>query len=168
MLVKNLKFFGTCCSIKQASIYRSQSRTSTRGLRLARAHTILFHALPQSIPAGSQPAKTAVSPRSLPLGAFRQDRRLRLSDRNSILMTQVNVCIIIPVVMEFQAQICPILGLSRSVFVKFVFVCERAPAKLKFLFQRRVYSTNIDCFVIDLQLFHLTFVAFCLSILNNS
>ena len=87
MLVKNLKFFGTCCSIKQASIYRSQGRTSTRGLRLARAHTILFHGLPQSIPAESQPAKTAVSPRSLSLGAFRQDRRLRLNDRNSILMT---------------------------------------------------------------------------------
>ena len=31
--------------------------------------------------------KTAVSPRSSPLGTFREKERLRLSDRNSILMT---------------------------------------------------------------------------------
>ena len=31
-------------------------------------------------------AKTAVSPRSLPLGTFREEERLRLSDRNSILI----------------------------------------------------------------------------------
>ena len=31
--------------------------------------------------------KTSVSPRSSPLGTFREEERLRLSDRNSILMT---------------------------------------------------------------------------------
>ena len=33
-----------------------------------------------------QPSKTAVSPRSLPLGTFREEERLRLGDRNSILI----------------------------------------------------------------------------------
>ena len=32
-------------------------------------------------------AKTSVSPRSSPMGTFREEERLRLSDRNSILMT---------------------------------------------------------------------------------
>ena len=49
-----------------------------------------------------QPAKTSVSPRSSPLKKFRAEERLRLSDRNSILMTQINVYTIPPVVMEFQ------------------------------------------------------------------
>ncbi|MCO0615624.1 hypothetical protein M8756_20395, partial [Lutimaribacter sp. EGI FJ00015] len=40
----------------------------------------------ESIPP-KQPAKTSVSPRSSPLGTFREEERLRLSDRNSILMT---------------------------------------------------------------------------------
>ena len=31
--------------------------------------------------------ETSVSPRSSPLGTFREEERLRLSDRNSILMT---------------------------------------------------------------------------------
>jgi len=41
-----------------------------------------------------KPAKTSVSPRSSPLGTFSEEERLRLSDRNSILMTQINVYII--------------------------------------------------------------------------
>ena len=41
-------------------------------------------------------------------------------------------------------------------------MCEPVPAKLKCFFQRRIYSTNIDCFVSDLSPFHLSFVAFCL------
>ena len=65
----------------------------------------------------SQPAKTSVSPRSSPLGTFRKDERLRLSGRNSILMTQSNVYIINPVVMGFQLQICPILGVVWSILV---------------------------------------------------
>ena len=46
--------------------------------------------------------KTSFSPRSSPLGTFRAKERLRLSDRNSILMTQINVYLINPVVMGFQ------------------------------------------------------------------
>ena len=49
-----------------------------------------------------QPAKTSVSPRSSSLRTFRAEERLRLSDRNSILMMQINVYIINPVVMGFQ------------------------------------------------------------------
>ena len=66
----------------------------------------------------AQPAKTSVSPRSSPLGAFHAEERLRLSDRNSILMTQINVYIINPVVMGFQIQICPILSVFWSILVK--------------------------------------------------
>ena len=38
--------------------------------------------------------KTSVSPRSSPLGTFHAEESLRLSDRNSILMTQINVYMI--------------------------------------------------------------------------
>ena len=41
-------------------------------------------------------------------GCFHEEERLRLSDRNSILMTQINVYIINPVVMGFQTQVCSI------------------------------------------------------------
>ena len=51
-------------------------------------------------------------------GTFREEERLRLSDRNSILMTQINVYIINPVVMGFQIQICPILRVFWSILVK--------------------------------------------------
>ena len=47
-----------------------------------------------------EPANIAVSPSSSPPGTFRAEERLRLSDRNSILMTQINVYIMSPVVME--------------------------------------------------------------------
>ena len=50
---------------------------------------------------GFQHAKTSVSPRSSPPGTFRQEERLRLGCRNSILMTQTNVYITNPVVMGF-------------------------------------------------------------------
>ena len=49
-----------------------------------------------------KPAKTSFSPRSLPLGTFRAEKRLRLSNRNSMLMMQVNVYIINPVAMGCQ------------------------------------------------------------------
>ena len=51
-------------------------------------------------------------------GTFREEERLRLSDRNSILMTYINVYIINPVVMGFQMQICSILHFSWSILVK--------------------------------------------------
>ena len=41
------------------------------------------------------------------------------------------------------------------------FICERAPAKLKCFFQRRI-STKFDCNVRDSSRWHLTFVAFFL------
>ena len=59
-------------------------------------YLILFDAPFDSLP------KTSVSPRSLPLGTFRAEERLRLRDRNSILMTQINVYLINPVVVGFQ------------------------------------------------------------------
>ena len=52
--------------------------------------------------AAIQPAKTSVSPRSSPLGTLRAEERRRLRDRNSILMTQINVYSINPVVGGFQ------------------------------------------------------------------
>ena len=51
-------------------------------------------------------------------GRFREEERLRLSDRNSILMTYINVYIINPVVMGFQMQICSILRFSWSILEK--------------------------------------------------
>ena len=51
-------------------------------------------------------------------GTFCEEERLRLSDRNSILMTYINVYIINPVVMGFQMQICSILRFSWSILVK--------------------------------------------------
>ena len=44
-----------------------------------------------------------------------------------------------------------------------VFICERAPAKLKCFFLRRICSTNFDCFVRDSSRLHLTFVAFSIA-----
>ena len=63
-----------------------------------------------------------------------------------------------------------LLALAKSIYYvsygrfwkSVVFICQQAPAKLKCFFQRRLYSTNIDCFVRDSSRLHLTFVAFCL------
>ena len=46
-------------------------------------------------------------------------KRLRLSGRNSVLMTQINVYIINPVVMGFQIQICTVLRVFWSILVNF-------------------------------------------------
>ena len=54
------------------------------------------------LPVRAYPVNTAVSPCSSQLGTIRQEERLRLSDRNSILMTKINVYIINPVVVGFQ------------------------------------------------------------------
>ena len=48
-----------------------------------------------------------------------------------------------------------------------VLCSSTTPAKLKCFLQRRLYSTNVDCFVRDSSRLHLTFVAFCLSFVNN-
>ena len=110
-----------------------------------------------------QPAKTSVSPRSSPPGTFREEERLRLSDRNSILMTQINVYIINRYSRGSNYKFVQFYVSPGRFWESVVFICQRAPAKLKWFFQRRLYSTNIDCFVIDSSLLHLTFVAFCLS-----
>ena len=68
-------------------------------------------------------------------GTFREEECLRLSDRNSILMTWINVYIINPVVMGFQMQICSILHFSWSILVKCcVHLWTWTPAKLKCFF----------------------------------
>ena len=46
----------------------------------------------------------------------------------------------------------------------FVFCCEQAPANHKCFFYRGMYSTNIDCFVVDSVSLHLPFVTVRLSI----
>ena len=51
-------------------------------------------------------------------GRFAAEERLRLSGRNSVLMTQINVYIINPVVMGFQILIYPVLCVFWSVLVK--------------------------------------------------
>ena len=51
-------------------------------------------------------------------GTFREEERLRLSGRNSKLMTQTSVYIMNPVVVGFQIQICPILRVFWSILVK--------------------------------------------------
>ena len=51
-------------------------------------------------------------------GTIHEEERLRLSSRNSILMTSINVNIINLVVMGFQMQICSILCFSWSILVK--------------------------------------------------
>ena len=52
---------------------------------------ITFVAVSYTIGSSSQPAKTSVSPRSSPPGKFREEERLRLRGRKSILMTPTNV-----------------------------------------------------------------------------
>ena len=101
-------------------------------------------------------------------GTFGVKERLRLSDKNSILMTYINVYIIKPVVMGFHMQICSILLSSWSILEKRCVHLRMSSSKLKCFFKRRLYSTNIDCFVRDSSCLHLTFVAFCLSFVNNS
>ena len=76
-------FFSYKCSVKLTRLGELRNtehqETCTRSYMLrVKSH----------VPQTYQPAKTSVSPRSSPLGTFRVEERLRLSDRNSILMTQ--------------------------------------------------------------------------------
>ena len=66
-------------------------------------------------------------------GTFREEERLRLSDRNSILMTYINVYIINPVVMGFQMQICSILRVSRSILEKYCVHLRMSSSKTQML-----------------------------------
>ena len=101
--------------------------------------------------------KTAVSPWtpcSSPLGMFCEEEHLWLSDRNSILMTYINVYITNLVGMWFQEKICSILRFSWVILVKSVLLIhEWAPAKLKCLFSRRIYSSNLEFFCYRFNVF---------------
>ena len=66
-------------------------------------------------------------------GPFREEEPLRLSDRNSILMTKINVYIINPVVMGFQMQICSILRFSWSILVKCCVYLRMSSSKTQML-----------------------------------
>ena len=94
-----------------------------------------------------QPAKTSVSPRSSPLGTFREEERLRLRGRNSILMTQINVYIINLVVMGIQIQICPILRVFWSILLK---CCVHLPTS----------SSETQTFLLQKSTFH-KYCLFC-------
>ena len=63
----------------------------------------------------------------------RVEERLRLSSRNSILMTQINVYIINPVVMGFQIKICPILCVFWSILVKCCVHLPKSSSKTQIL-----------------------------------
>ena len=75
-----------------------------------------------------------------PLGMFREEERLRLSSRNSILMMQINVYIINPVVMGFQIQNCPILHVFWSILVK---CCVHLPTSSGSKTQRLLLENSI-------------------------
>ena len=53
--------------------------------------------------------------------------------------------------------VCMVMQIKLVVVVVAVFICQRAPAKLKCFFYRRLYSKNIDCFVRDSLRLDLTF-----------
>ena len=91
---------------------------------------------------------------SSPLGTFREEERLRLSDGNSIRMTQINVYIINSVVMGFHMQICSILHFSWSILVKCCVHLRTSFSKIQMLL--------FDCFVTDSLRLYMTFPAFCL------
>ena len=72
-------------------------------------------------------------------GTFREEERLRLSDRNSILMTYINVYMINPVVMGFQMQICSILCFSWSILVKCSVPLRMSASKTQMLLEKTIF-----------------------------
>ena len=111
----------------------------------------------------NKPAKASVSPRSSPPGTFRKEERLRISDRNSILMTQSNVYIMNSVVYgvsntNLSNFTCLLVDFGKLLCSSANELQQNSRAS-----SREDYiSTNIDCFVRDSSRLHLTFVAFCL------
>ena len=95
-----------------------------------------------------------------PLGTFPAGERLQLSDRSSILMTEINVYII--KVMGIQMQICSVLRFPWSILAKCCAHLQTSYSKTQMLLLERLYFSNIDCLVRDSSCLHLTFVAFCL------
>ena len=104
-----------------------------------------------------------VSPRSSPLRdisrggtSATQRQRFHTDDVNQFLHNKSGSH-------GFQMQICSILRFSWSILVKCcVHMRISSSTKLKCFFQRRLYSTNIGCFVRNSSRLHLTFAAFCL------
>ena len=104
----------------------------------------------------------AISPCSSPLATFCEEERLRLNDRNSILMSDISQCLHIKnLVQSFGPKVKFVqFYISPGRFGKVL--CSSANE-----FQQNsnsIYSTNIDCFVIDSSCLHLT----CLSFVTNS
>ena len=63
------------------------------------------------------------------------------------------------------SHVVPHSNLFNSMFFLVNFskvLCSSANELQQNFFQRRIYSTNYDCFVRDSLRLHLTFVAFCL------
>ena len=118
-----------------------------------------------------QPAKTSVSPHSSPPGTFREEERLRLSSRNSILMTHTNVYIINPVVMGFQIQICPILSVFWSILVECCVHLPTSSSKTQILLLEKTIFPQTLTVLLEIFRVYISplwpFV-FCLSFVNNS
>ena len=97
-------------------------------------------------------------------GCFHEEQRLRLSDRNSILMTQINVYIINPVVMGFQTQVCSILRFSWSILVKSCVHLLTSSSKTQMLLLENniLHKYWLFCCRFIAFTLILTFVVFCL------
>ena len=105
---------------------------------------------------------TAISPSSSPLATFCEEECLRLSDRNSILMSDISQCLHIKnLVQSFGPKVKFVqFYISPGRFGKVL--CSSANE-----FQQNsnsICSTNMDWFVIDSSCLHLT----CLSFVTNS
>ena len=113
--------------------------------------------------------KTSVSPRSSPSGTFRKEERLRLRVRNSILMTQSNVYIINPVVYgvsntNLSNFTCLLVDFGKLLCSSANELQQNSNASF-----REDYIPQILTVLLEILCFYiLTFVAFCLSFVNNS
>ena len=57
----------------------------------------------------------------------------------------------------------------QSIMVKFCVLPRTSSSKTQMLLLKKyIHSSNIDCIVVDSSRLHLTFVAFCLSLINSS
>ena len=88
-------------------------------LRFDRYIIFIITGLPLFRAARLSPAKTAVSPRSSPLGTFGAEDRTSATQRQKFHTDKINVYIIYPVVMGFHIQICSILRFSWSILLKY-------------------------------------------------
>ena len=87
-------------------------------------------------------------------GTFREEEGLRLSDRNSILMTYINVYIINPVVMGFQMQISSILVDFGKVFCSSANEPQQnsiASCREEYISQYLLFCYRFTAFTFDLR-----------------